>query len=186
MLTLIGPVSFNGYVLTLFKMGCLSSTWHLFVQVDDEETKKNQGRYDQLQLLAAILARWRRLVASNKALDILYQAMCAVLYQRTAAAIKMDSLSGTFFCCCFICCCPGGCWGDMEQVVAWWRRPVASGVALDMRHRAMPSVLLRRTAVAIETADGWGAVVRHCCLVCIIIYSYKTMLWSIETSYELT
>ena len=34
---------------------------------------------------------------------------------------------------CFVCCRPGGRWGNTEQVVAQWQRPVASGVALDMR-----------------------------------------------------
>jgi hypothetical protein len=117
-----------------------------------KKLKKKQGRLDQLQLLAAILAQWRCLVASNKALNLFYWAMCTVLYRRTAAAIKMASLLGTFFCHHFVCCCPGGRWGDTEQVVAQWQRPVASRVALDMPHRAMPSVLLRRTAVAIKTA----------------------------------
>ncbi len=51
----------------------------------------------RLCLLVAILARWRRLVASNKALNLLHWAMCAVLYLRTATAIKMASLFGTFF-----------------------------------------------------------------------------------------
>jgi hypothetical protein len=151
-----------------------------------KKLEKNWGRLDRLQLLAAILAWWWRLVASNKALNLLYWAMRAVLYRLTATAIKMASLLGTFFCCCFVCCCPGSRWGDMEQVVARWRRPVASEVALDMPHWAMPSVLLRCTAVAIETANGWGAFVCHCCLVCIIIHSYKTMLWSIKTKDELT
>jgi hypothetical protein len=61
---------------------------------------------------------------------------------------------------------------------------VASGVALDMPHRAIPSVLLRRNAVAIKTASGRGAFIYHCCLVCIIVDSYKTMLWSIKTKDE--
>ncbi len=107
-----------------------------------------------MQLSSAILARLQRLVASNKALNLLYQAMHAELYRRTAAAIKMASLFGTFFCRHFVCCCPGGRWGDTEQVVAQWRCPVASGVALDMLHQAMPSVLLRRTAMAIKMAGG--------------------------------
>ena len=119
-----------------------------------KKIEKNQGRLDRLQLLAAILAQWWYLVASNKALNLLYRAMCAVLYRRTAAAIEMASLLGTYFCCCFVCCCPGGRWGDTEQVVARWQRPVASGVALDILHQALPSVLLRRTAVAIKTASG--------------------------------
>ncbi len=61
-----------------------------------KKLEKNQGRLDRLQLSAAILSRWRRLVASNKALNLLYRAMRAVLYRRTTAAIKMASLFGTF------------------------------------------------------------------------------------------
>jgi hypothetical protein len=109
---------------------------------------------DRLQLLAAILARWRRLVASNKALNLLHWAMCAVTYRHIAMAIEMASYLGVFVDCCLFACCPGGCWGNMEQVVARCRRPVASGVAPDMPHWAMPSVLLRRTAVAIKMANG--------------------------------
>ena len=73
----------------------------------------------------------------------------------------------------------------MEQVVSQCRHLVASGVALDMLHRAMLSVLLWRTAVAIETAGRQGAIVCHRCLICIIIHSYKTMLWSIKINREL-
>jgi hypothetical protein len=119
-----------------------------------KKLEKNQGRLDRLQLLTAILAQWRHLVASNKALNLLYRVMHAVLYRCTAAAIKMASLLGTFFCHCFVCCCPGGRWGNTEQVVARWQRPVASGVALDMPLWAMPSLSLQRTAVAIKTASG--------------------------------
>jgi hypothetical protein len=62
------------------------------------------------------------------------------------------SKMGVLFDCCFVDCCPGGRWGNMEQVVARCRRPGASGVAMDMPHRAMPSVLLRRTSMAVKTA----------------------------------
>ncbi len=109
---------------------------------------------DQLQLLAAILARWRHLVASNNALNLLHWAMCVVRYPRITMAIKMASFLGVFVDCCLFACCPGSRWGNTEQVVARCRRPVAFGVALDMPHRAMPSVLLWRTAVAIKTASG--------------------------------
>jgi hypothetical protein len=136
------------------KTGALASTCDLFLQVEDEKTKKKQGRLDQLQLLAIILTQWRHLVASIKVLNLLYQAMCAVLYRRTAAAIKMASLLGTFFCHCFVCCCPGGRWGNTEQVVAQWWRPVASRVALDMLHQAMRFLLHRQTAMAIELANN--------------------------------
>jgi hypothetical protein len=122
---------------------------------------KNWHMHDQLQLLAAILAQWRRLVASNKALNLLHRAMCIVTYRRIAMAIKTASFSGVFVDCCLFVCCPGSHWGIMEQVVARCRRPVASRVALDMPHLAMLSVLLRRTAVAIKTAGRQGAFVRH-------------------------
>jgi hypothetical protein len=79
-----------------------------------KKLERNQGGLDLLQLLDAILAQWQRLVASNKALNLLYWGMRAVLYWRTAAAIKMASLLGTVFCRCFVCCCPGGHWGNTE------------------------------------------------------------------------
>ena len=62
---------------------------------------------------------------------------------------------------CFVCCRPGGRRGDTERVVARWRRPVASGVALDMMHRAMPHVSLQRFCMAIEMSSDGGAFVRH-------------------------
>ncbi len=65
-----------------------------------------------------ILARWWHPVASSEALDLLHQAMCAVMYRRIAMAIKTASFLGRFVDCCLFACCPGGCWGDTEQVVA--------------------------------------------------------------------
>jgi hypothetical protein len=122
---------------------------------------KNRHIGDQLQLSAAILAQWWRLVASNKALNLLHWAMCAVTYRRIAMAIKMASFLGVFVDWCLFACCPGGRWGNREQVVARCWHPVASGVALDMLHWVMLSVSLRRTAAAIEMAGGQGAFVRH-------------------------
>jgi hypothetical protein len=78
--------------------------------------------------------------------------MRTVLYRRTAAAINMATFLGVFVNCCLFACCSGGRWGNTEQVVAQCRHPVASGVALDMPHWAMSSVLLRCTTVAIELA----------------------------------
>jgi hypothetical protein len=115
---------------------------------------KNWHMRERLQLLAAILARWRRLVASNKALNLLHRAMCAVTYRRIAMAIKMARFLGVFVDCCLFACCPGGRWGDTQRVVTRCQRPVASGVALDMPHWGMLSVLLSRTAVAIKMAGG--------------------------------
>ncbi len=116
---------------------------------------------DQLQLSATILAQWRHLVASNKALNLLHREICAVTYQRIAMASKTASFLGVFVDCCLFACCPGGRWGNTEQVVAQCWHPVASRVALDMPHWAMPSVLLRRTAMAIKTAHGRCAFVCH-------------------------
>jgi hypothetical protein len=93
-------------------------------------------------------------MVSSEALDLLHWVMHAVTYWRITMAIKTASFVGVFVDCCLFACCPGGHWGNTEQVVAQWWHPVASGVALDMPHWAMPSVLLRRTAVAIETAGG--------------------------------
>jgi hypothetical protein len=101
-----------------------------------------------------ILAQWRRPVASSEALYLLHRAMHAVTYRRIAIAIKTASFVGVFVDCCLFACCPGGRWGDTEQVVNQWWRPVASGVALDMPHWAIQSVSLWPTTVAIKTAGG--------------------------------
>jgi hypothetical protein len=82
--------------------------------------------------------------------------MHTVTYRRIAVAVKMAIFAGIFVDCCLYACCPGGRWGNTEQVVAQCWRPVASGVALDMPHWAMLSVLPGRTAVAIETANNGG------------------------------
>jgi hypothetical protein len=95
-------------------------------------------------------------VASSNALDLLHQAMHAVLYRRTAAAINMVTFLGVFVDCCLFACCPGGRWGNTEQVVARWWRPVASGVALDMLHWAMRFIMHWRTATAIKMANVGG------------------------------
>jgi hypothetical protein len=121
---------------------------------DNENIEKNLRSHVRFILSDIILTQWRRPVASKEALDLLHWAMHVVTYRRIAMAIKMASFVGVFVDCCLFACCPGGRWGDTEQVVARCRRPVASGVALDMPHRAMPSVLLWRTAMAIETAGG--------------------------------
>ena len=70
--------------------------------------------------------------------------------------------SGYTFHRCFFCCRSGGRRGNTERVFAQRRRPVASGEALVMLHRAMRSVWHRRTAMAIEMARDGGAFV-HCC-----------------------
>ena len=59
----------------------------------------------------------------------------------------------------FVCCHPGGRRGHTERVVTRWRRPVASGKALVMLHRAMPHVPHQRLRMAIEMACDGGAFV---------------------------
>ncbi len=123
---------------------------------DDENIKKKSRSYVQFILSDIILAQWQHPVASSKALDLLHQAMRTEVYRCTAADINMATFLGLFVDCCLFACCPGGRWGNTEQVVAQWRHPVASGVALDMLHWAMRFVLHRRTAMAIKMANVRG------------------------------
>ena len=64
-------------------------------------------------------------------------------------------------------CRSGGRRGDTERVVAQWQHPVASGEALVMLHRAMPSVSHQRTVMAVEMACDGGAFVRCSRLFCL-------------------
>jgi hypothetical protein len=73
------------------KTGGLALTRDLLRQVDDKKPRKSRRLRVQWLLSVAILAQWWHLVASNKALNLLYQAMRAVLYRHTTAAIKMAS-----------------------------------------------------------------------------------------------
>jgi hypothetical protein len=141
--------------------------------------------HDRLQLLVAILAQWGHPAASIKAPNLLHWAMSMYCTGALPQPSKWPAKLSHFFHCCFLCCCLGGRWGNTKQVIAQWWCPVASEVALDMPHQAMLSVLLRRTAVAIKMANSGGASVHHCCLFCMIIRSYKTMLWPIKTNAKL-
>ncbi len=98
------------------------------------------------------LDQWQRPVASSEALDLLHWPMHAITHLRIAMAIKTASKVGLFVHHCLFAYCPGGRWCDTEQVVAQWRCPVASGVALDMLHWAMHFLLHRQTAMAIKMA----------------------------------
>ncbi len=112
-------------------------------------------------LLGVILARWWRPVASIEALDLLHWAMRAVTYRRIAMAIKLAIFARVFVDCCLYACCPGGHWDNMEQVVTQCLRPVASIVALDTLHWAMPSVLLWRIRKAFKIGCNGGAFQCH-------------------------
>ena len=56
----------------------------------------------------------------------------------------------------FVDCRHGGRRGDTEHVVAQWQRPVASNVALDILHWAMPCALLQRLRMTIKMACNRG------------------------------
>ena len=114
-----------------------------------------------LLLSERVLTRWWRLVAFMKAMNLLHQAMCAVLYCHIATAIEMASKGGGHFAHLCVDCVPGGHRGDTEQVVARWQSLVAFMKALDLLHRAMRSVSHRRTAMAIENARDGGVFVRR-------------------------
>ncbi len=103
--------------------------------------KKNLRWHVPFMLLERVLVRWWHPVASGVALNMPHRAMRKGSYPRITMAIKMASFVGVFVDCCLFACCPGGCWGNTEQVVARCRHPVASRVALNILHWAMPSVL---------------------------------------------
>jgi hypothetical protein len=128
---------------------------------DDENIEKNHRSHVQFMLSDIILARWRRPVASSKALDLFNWAMRAVTYRRIAMAIKTATFLGIFVDCCLFACCPGGHWGNTEQVVTQWWLPGASSVALDLLRWAMPRSLLQRVCMAIKMACDGGTFVRH-------------------------
>ncbi len=129
---------------------------------DNENTYKKHRTHVRFILSDIILTQWWRPVASSKALDLLFWAMHAVLYQRTTAAMNMATFLGVFVDCCLFACCPGGHWGNTEQVVARWQLPGASSVALDLLHWAMPCSLLQRIRMAIKMACNGGTFVHHC------------------------
>ena len=74
---------------------------------------------------------------------------------------RNDQQSGFILHRCFVDCRHGGRRGDTEQVVARWQRPVASDVAVDMLHWAMPHVPLQRLRTAIKMACDGGTFARR-------------------------
>jgi hypothetical protein len=79
---------------------------------------------------------------------------------------------------------PGGHRGDTMQIVAQWRRLVASNVAQDVLHRGMCSVLQWCIAKAIETASEEGAFVCYRQFVVMHNLSYTILLRSIKNKAE--
>ena len=70
--------------------------------------------------------------------------------------------------------------GDTGQILAQWRRLMASRVALDLLLWAMRSALYRLIRMAIEMASEVGAFVCHRRFVVVHKRSETTMLWSIK------
>jgi hypothetical protein len=93
--------------------------------------------------------------------------MSAVSYRRIGMAIETALKVGVFIHYCVVDCRPGVRGSNTEQVVAQWRRLVASDMALDILHWAMPHELLQCLRMAIEMACNVGAFVCHCCLFCL-------------------
>ncbi len=161
-LTLIKPFSLVWYVIPLLKTGVLASTRNLFLRFWQWKTSEKTG------IAMSLLWYWPQPLPTGGIQWLLVKpwtssiGRCArVTYRHIAMAIKTASFVGVFVDGCLFACCPGSRWGNMEQAVARWQHPVVSGVALDMPHWTMPSVLNRRIAMAIETAGGWGAFVHH-------------------------
>ncbi len=152
MLAFIKAFSFVWYVIPLLKTGALASTCDPFVQVDDEKTRKNQGRLDRLQLSATILTWWWRLVASNKALNLLYWAMHAVLYRHTTAAIKMATFLGAFVD-CFFCLLP---WRPLGQYgVSSCPMVVSSSFRSSPGHALLGNAVCNAPAHCRGHQNGW-------------------------------
>jgi hypothetical protein len=87
--------------------------------------------------------------------------MHTVLYRHITMAIKTARKVGVFIHRCVVDCRPGIHESNTEQVVAQWRRPVASDMAMDIPHWVMLHELLQCLCMAIEMASDGGAFV--CC-----------------------
>ncbi len=108
---------------------------------------------DQLCLLAAILAQWQRLVASNKALNLLHQAMCAVTYRRIAMAIEVASFLGVFFLLLFVCLLP---WRPLGQYgLSSCPMPECSGFRSSHGHAALGNAICIAPAHRRGNRNGW-------------------------------
>ena len=114
-----------------------------------------------------MLAQWWHPLASSEALDPLHRPMSAVSYRRIGMAIETALKVGVFIHYCVVDCRPGVRGSNMEQVVARWRRPVASSMALDILHRAMLHESRQCLHMAIEMACDGGAFVRRRRLFCL-------------------
>ncbi len=129
--TLIKPFSFVWYVIPTVKNRGLSIDLWSFPTVLTMKNIKKCRSHVPFMLLDIILTQWWRPVASSKALDLLYQAICVVMYRCIATAIKMAS-----FVCVFVDCClswqPLGRYGASSCPMA-----VSSGFRSSPGHAAL-------------------------------------------------
>jgi hypothetical protein len=98
-------------------------------------------------------------VASLESLNLLYQEMHAVAYQRIAMAIGMASKVGVFFIVVVLYVTPAAAEAIHSRYSPNGEYPVASTKALNLLHWAMHSALPRRICRAIKMASKGGAFV---------------------------
>ncbi len=102
----------------------------------DNENIKNCHSHVRFILLDIILARWRRPVASSKALDLFHWTMHAVLYQCITAAMNMATFLGVFICWLLFVCLllwrPLGQYGASSHPM-----PASSGFRSSPGHAAL-------------------------------------------------
>ena len=120
----------------------IRATQALFQQFDHEIYPQNRGMHVQLMSIRAS-------ACPMAVFSGFYESPGAPAHRHNH---QNGQQSGHILHRCFVCCGPGGRRGDTEQVVARWQHPVASGIALDMLHWAMPSVSHHRTTMAIKMA----------------------------------
>ncbi len=125
----------------------------------DELSKTTGVGVSDWVIAEQVLTRWWRLVAFMNATNLLHRAMCMVLPPHCDGHRNGQQRGYMLHHRC-VDYRPGSRLGNMEQVVAQWRHPVASGEAPVMLHWAMRSVSHRCTAMAIEMARNGGAFVR--------------------------
>ena len=145
----------------------IRATWALFQQFNDEIYPWNRGKHVRLMPIGVSA---RPMAAFSGFYESHEHSPSGDARGKVPAHCdghQNGQQSGHILHLCLVCCHSGGCRGNTEQVVAWWRCPVSSGVALDMLHREMPHVSLQRLTMAIEMARNGGAFVRRCRLFCL-------------------
>ncbi len=126
-----------------------------------KKLRKNWRIGDQLQLLAAILARWHDQWLQLKPWTTSIGQCMRYCTGTSARLSKRLEIMVHFFIVFFVCCHPGGRWGNTTWILTRWQHPVASGLAMDPLHRAMCAVLYRRISLALKTGCIGGAFDRH-------------------------